>query len=524
MQGAKVIAGSDGLDRQVRGINIVEVPDVWQWLEGGELLLTAGYAWRDNPEAMADLVGKLAPLGVSGLAFKLGRYLDDVPAELLAHADEVALPIIQLPADIAYRDVLESLYGSLPSRRGQFDLSRQTKQNFIHFSLDEQSIEKVVGALARQLSNEVVAVDLLDEEVVTSSASGVTVRTSFDAMDDTTRALVQELAAQDLHRSPSEVSVGMRRGLGAALVVAHRTHGYLVAVHGDEGLDEGATAAMAHAGELVSFLLLKRLALFEGRREVGGLFLDSLTSHSLTNEEATERALTLGLRLTRPCTVVVLGAAGKPLPSPALDAVACSSERALGDIPHVVSHEPARGTVVALLQIGEADEGLFDRLLQSAQDAMNAEGGGKPLLGCGSPGIGVEGVRRSQSEALIAYETTYRLGGDGIVRFDRLGVERLLAQIPQTKVAKDYVASLIGPLEKETELLRTVEVYLQHGGNKVATAAAIPLHRSSLVYRLQKASKLLGVDLNSPERCLELWLAIRLRRVLMLSGERVSDS
>ena len=45
----------------------------------------------------------------------------------------------------------------------------------------------------------------------------------------------------------------------------------------------------------------------------------------------------------------------------------------------------------------------------------------------------------------------------------------------------------------------------------------LPLHRSSLEYRLEKIAKMLGVDLTLPERQLELWLALRLRQVCALS-------
>jgi DNA-binding PucR family transcriptional regulator len=78
----------------------------------------------------------------------------------------------------------------------------------------------------------------------------------------------------------------------------------------------------------------------------------------------------------------------------------------------------------------------------------------------------------------------------------------------------------VGALDAEPELLETLETFLEHGGNKVATAAAIPLHRSSLAYRLEKISNRLGVDLDVPETRLELWIALRLRRIFTLANEQ----
>lgn len=35
MAGSQILAGQDGLDRVVSGVNIIEVPDVHRWLKGG---------------------------------------------------------------------------------------------------------------------------------------------------------------------------------------------------------------------------------------------------------------------------------------------------------------------------------------------------------------------------------------------------------------------------------------------------------------------------------------------------------
>lgn len=517
MEDTTVLAGAAGLDRRIRGINIIEVPDVWKWLEGGELLLSAGYVWRDHPELMLDLVSRLEKARVSGIAFKCGRYLPSVPRALLAQANEVGLPVLRLPSDMAYRQVLESLYGSLASRALLFDVSRRARQAFTHFSLDEQSIEKIVGSLARQLGRQALVVDLLDEKVINASEDGVTRYVGLDELDERTDEMVRMLEMATLHRSPSQVRWGQSHGMGSALVVGHRTQGYIL-VHGSAPFDEGDAGTFGHAGELVSFLLLKRMALLEGRRQAGGLYLRSLMSDTLTNEEAAERGLTLGLRLTQPCAVFVLSFPDSPgLPAAALEAVMMAIDRALARTPHVLAAGAPPDAILGLVQVA-TDEDTLDHILNVVVTVAGREGSSEPMIACGSPATGVDGVRRSRSEALIAHETAGRLRRRGLTFFDDLGVERLLSQIPAGELATSYVTTLLGPLDDDPDLLRTVELYLQHGCNKVATAAAVPLHRSSLIYRLQKAERLLDIDLDSPERCLEIWVAIRLRRMFEVSG------
>ena len=43
LAGSSVLAGQDGLDRIVRGVNVMEVPDILAWVKPDELLLTTAF-------------------------------------------------------------------------------------------------------------------------------------------------------------------------------------------------------------------------------------------------------------------------------------------------------------------------------------------------------------------------------------------------------------------------------------------------------------------------------------------------
>ena len=87
MRGSAVLAGGRGLDRLVRFVNIMEVPEVLRWTRDDELLLTTGYPLRSTPEALEDFVAALDDRHLAGLAVKLGRYLDALPSAMLSSGD-----------------------------------------------------------------------------------------------------------------------------------------------------------------------------------------------------------------------------------------------------------------------------------------------------------------------------------------------------------------------------------------------------------------------------------------------------
>jgi hypothetical protein len=156
--------------------------------------------------------------------------------------------------------------------------------------LDDQSVEAVAAALAKQVGNSVHVFDLTDGSVVVSSPEG---RVRRRRSDEATERLRRAVAGPGDGRRPKVVQVPGARALVASLVVGRKDQGYLVVLEQQYPLDEFAHRAVGHVAEVISFLLMKRMAVDEGRREAAALFLDSLMSGSLTAEEASERAHSL---------------------------------------------------------------------------------------------------------------------------------------------------------------------------------------------------------------------------------------
>lgn len=78
---AKVISGQQGLDRVVRFVDIMEVPDLKGWISEGVMLLTTAYSIRHDPSLLTELIYTLDNLGAAALAIKPARFLKEIPKE-----------------------------------------------------------------------------------------------------------------------------------------------------------------------------------------------------------------------------------------------------------------------------------------------------------------------------------------------------------------------------------------------------------------------------------------------------------
>src|SRR3954466_1209731 len=137
MRGATIVAGADGAERRIRGVNVMEDADIVRWMRGGELLLTTGYTIRDDPSALGRLVPALAERALAGLVIKLGLYVDAVPGDVVAVADRLGFPIVGLPAETMFDDILSEVLGTILNRQA-VELERS---NAIHARLTQVAVD-----------------------------------------------------------------------------------------------------------------------------------------------------------------------------------------------------------------------------------------------------------------------------------------------------------------------------------------------------------------------------------------------
>ncbi|MBL8055885.1 MAG: PucR family transcriptional regulator ligand-binding domain-containing protein, partial [Anaerolineales bacterium] len=111
---ARVVAGEGGLDRLIRRVHVVDIPDAEIHVYGqGLLLFTSGYSLKDNPAEQAAFIPKLVASGLVGLVFSLGWSFDAVPEAMCQAAEAAGFPIIVVPHDVKFITLIERLYVEL---------------------------------------------------------------------------------------------------------------------------------------------------------------------------------------------------------------------------------------------------------------------------------------------------------------------------------------------------------------------------------------------------------------------------
>ena len=110
MARAKIIAGHEGLNRDIRWAYKPENMNFAEWIHGHELLIiSSAVIGRDDFDPMK-LVQESVRLHMSGILFLVGEeYIRSLSKKVLSFADENHMPIFVLPWNVPLIDVFEEL-------------------------------------------------------------------------------------------------------------------------------------------------------------------------------------------------------------------------------------------------------------------------------------------------------------------------------------------------------------------------------------------------------------------------------
>jgi hypothetical protein len=133
---------------------------------------------------------------------------------------------------------------------------------------------------------------------------------------------------------------------------------------------------------------------------------------------------------------------------------------------------------------------------------------------------------RAGQEALLAANVA-EADGVELLAFEDTGSYRLLlpAMSEDSGELERFYEETVAPLaaydeQYETELVATIEAYLDNDGNVTPTAEQLFTHRHTIRYRLERARDLCGHDITSTEGREKLGLGLKAMRVLGISSPR----
>ncbi len=539
LAGSQVLAGARGLSRPVTRLNVMEVPDIQAWVRPGELLLTAGYPVRDEPEALGDLIEGLHDRGVTALAIKLGRYIDAVPQAVLERADRLGFPVVSLPAHVSFDDVLTDVLGDLANRQAKaLARAERVHRRLVDVVLTGGGLAAVAEALSDALAAVVLVTTPDGREI--ASAGPVDQQRVVHAepcFDATGRLRTEDTdAALGLHALGADRSGagGVSRAV-ATVSAGALDHGRISAFAVGRELTTDDLHALHRAATVCALVVTRDLAVAAVEDKYRTDYLrDLLLGRAGGSDDAVAHARAFGWDVSRPLVVVVLEPDPERLPPgaaevdaarrPAVERQAAALAGALRSRDGQAAVAGLRTETVAL--VGVPGDGDVRRMVRELVATVRGEGGG----GRRAFGVGVSRVCEGVDKIPFGYEqarTAVKVGrqvhgSSALTHFDELGVYRLLSLVSDEEELKSFATETLGELAgtapEAEDLRRTLEVLLETNINVAETARRLHFHYNTLRYRIGKLERMLGPFTSEPTLRLDLSLALKVVAMRGLSN------
>lgn len=176
----KVIAGKDGMNRNVSWMYYTEDESTISFIRGGELAVTTGLhlersvqngkpfndgetahsimteeeKMHATTEYLAHFITELTERNASGLILNTGKYINDIPEEICAMCDRLSFPLLTMPWEIHLIDIMQDYGNRIVSDRQKVMTTEKALSNALFFpeQFDSAQLDGTRFAGAEQYS------------------------------------------------------------------------------------------------------------------------------------------------------------------------------------------------------------------------------------------------------------------------------------------------------------------------------------------------------------------------------------
>ncbi|KQU59071.1 hypothetical protein ASG84_15330 [Rhodococcus sp. Leaf278] len=454
-----------------------ELIDPSPWLSGGELILTTGLGFDSDGPALDTYVRTLSTAGVACLGFGTGLSHSTIPQHILDAADDVGLPVVEVPYDTPFAAVIRAVMKRISEQEYEQVVRAASVQNRITRAALHGGVDAIVRELAVATSTSVALIGRRTESFHPTDASNLVDQARDIARSIRPSASPATVSVSEPGRTVSLHSVPITGS--ASTFLAIRTTGPMTGVE---------QILLGHAVSLVTLELEKPARLRAEQSRLNTLALGLLLDGHLTTDVPSY--LTDAADEDSLIRVAVVRGPSERI----VDAI--DAECRLRGRP---TFARTTDTGCALLLRGSDDITFVARLLDSLPRSTCA-GLSARLHITESPA-----ALRQASLACAAAGSH-----DRVVEFTG---SMLLASEPVQESLRAMAAVTIAVLAEydrvhTADLVASLRAFLEANGHWETAAAQLSVHRHTLRNRITRCEELLAVDLTSARVRAELLLSL----------------
>lgn len=509
---SKIIAGANGLDRIITSVSAMDAPDLFNWIQGNELILTSGYFVKHV--SIYEQVKQVSAKGAAGLAIKLNRYVQTIDEEVINLANELKFPLISLPFEHPWVDFVTPLVSAIVGKKtAEIEHSKKIFDSFTDIVLKGGGFSQIIKALSKVSNKNCCLFDTKGELICTDSD------TLFHWQE------IKQLYNENLKQVNDVIWHNIMRigdkkySLVKCQVKSGQEHYgdiFVIYEYHSMELSDWDIIALKQVSTVLCLEFQKKKAIEAVERNYQESFFSDILLGQITDSEVIEeKSKFFGLNIKKGGTVVVIDFENKHLNVNSALLFQTNIKRILG---YCLAGTRSIITFIAdqiVLFIPSGCD-VYKKTGSISEQIKEKYPKDKYTIAIGRTFPDYTKISQSYTDA----KNMIKLGNfeERIIDYKQLGVIRMILEnIGQDKL-NEYVEEYLGPVltyqnENNIDLLFTLAVYYQENCNIRNTAKRLFLHFNTVKYRLNLINDILLIDINDPDVKNTLSIALKLRNI-----------
>lgn len=511
----------------------MEVPDIVEWVSEGEFLITTAYSIKDNINVLLDLIPKLNTKGVAGLGIKVGRYVRELPIDVIELSDKLGFPIIEVPFSVSHTDIISGILTEVINDQMNMLIKiNGFNREVMKIMMKGGSLKEIARKLYDNIGNSLAVYENMSDscEIICNEEDRNIIdniiyeHISFKSIE---KSNYDDDGSYKVHKD--EIRGRIIERITIPIVIENVEYG-CVFIWIDKKiltpLDNMLIESYVH---IIALDFVKKLSLYNMESNYKLEFFDDLLSdNEIRQKRAIERSKTFNFYKTLKYTVIVILLKDVFLSNKIVIDKVNSSQESISDLLFITGriaklHREKivyvdKSDRILILYGSEASKSsktikievinFCQKILEEALKKIDED---KLTIGIGRSYDGIEQLYKSHMQAKLIVEN---LSKTNIKHYDDLGLYRILAFEGLQGELSEFCCDTIKPLIEydkinNSELVKTLKIYFECDGNRKKISEKMYMHYNTIIYRLQQIKDITGFDLENGDSRLNLEIAIK---------------
>jgi len=518
-----VITSMESINKPVSSVNVMLDREILNWIsEDGQIVLTTGQIFEKlSIQEQVDLFREIAGKHVSAVFIKITPYIESLDTEVIEVCNELSLPVVDLDYHVSFTEIFSATYNLMFKKQTNvLQRVENLHKDTMNVVVSGGNVEDVLKSIHKTISSPVFVRDYYFEDTYFLKS----------AFENDYALLYENIEGIQLEGKSTKViwdTIAYKEQeierLIIPIFVKNQVYGHLVTYGKERPISNYDKLGLEAASNIIALEFLKKISVQEVENKYKIEFFDDLISYDdIRRHKAIERAG--NFRFSDSANFIILAIdvvskaavddAERSLKAAYLIELICKD---MGRA-YMILNKSDHIYILVMLKEGETIS-VVKRYTKYIYEILKSKmKKHQTKIGAGRIYKGLSNVRKSLEDAIKALEGASFYLEEDVVYFEEMGIYKILSQTSLKSELEIFYKDTLEPLvaydlRKDTELVKTLEVYFQCNGNLKRMSESLFTHYNTILYRLSRIQEIIGMDIEKEEDRYAIQTALKVYKI-----------